>query len=1095
MSADASSANKSVVYKDEQGRPYVRDEELVAQIARLAREGRWCTIIGPRYSRKSWLLRDVWAVLRASDEIVTLFLDLLDLPGEEEGEFLAAFARRLQDGLRRQAGLPGGPAPDKVTAADLERLLLADMRAAGTDVVLLLDHIEKISQGPLRVLLNALRAAYQDPQQAVGHRFAIVTAGSLSVAALSFSETSPLRIAHKFLVRDLAATECDQLVEYIVSQAGYRMTAQARARLFSATGGDHYLVTSLCERCLARMGRDATREIGIEDVEQVVRLFCEQEAGHHPALLEAIRAIEASPESLQNVLQILRRGVVPARELCLEPGGEVDDLLLTGAVREEGEGEARAYRIRNEVYDCYLRRHFRPEHVARVLSMAGRWDAALDHLGECLAESPALRPVFLETAINAAYTAANRSDACRRITDYLRRAFGAVEARVYLVDQRNAALQLEGQSGTEGAQRQIPLAQRDTLEVVAYLGEDYVISTGSAGERRIAVPLQGDDRERLGVAVLSGGPAGLQSEEFLELLAHLRLAGRAIGAVARREQQVLQLAALNETGRQLTASLDLEHVLRATVAGAIRAVPAAQKGSLYLWDEETERLIMRCSVGFSPDVAELLQLRRGEGLAGRALVERKPYLCGDVRAEPQHKYVEHPDLCNAKSSIGVPLVAWDCAFGVLCVDNDAVYHAFRRHDVDILSAFAAQAALAIHNARLHAELNRLAGRINQGDLDSQGIFQETVRSMARVSGAMGFNMLLWPEGSEPLSTKPTLSVSRGLGEDYDQRISPRPDGLSKRAITTRRPQAITGLEEQPSIHPLAYERGTRAYLCLPMMIQDVVIGVLHVHYDRPHVFTENEIQMLSLFSNQAALAIKNVRLVEQLRGQMRYVAHATKTPLTSIGLLVDQIYRPADNYSAEKAYWAIRASLADLNRVLTNILSLSRHEHGRLTPVRKVFDLSRLIADTVTLFSLEANDKGVRLIGPGQGAPLMAWGDREMIALVLHNLVKNALDAFENLHRADKQIAISAAENATDIFVEVRDNGRGIALSEQGRVFQPFYPGSHRTGIGLYISRVIAQLHEGDLTLESQPGAGTTFRFSLPRKGDEIQIHEQNPDR
>lgn len=465
----------------------------------------------------------------------------------------------------------------------------------------------------------------------------------------------------------------------------------------------------------------------------------------------------------------------------------------------------------------------------------------------------------------------------------------------------------------------------------------------------------------------------------------------------------------------------------------------------------------------------------------------KPIRMRNVIADPRTLLKEDPDIKKQKSILRVPLKAWGRVIGVLAVDNTTVYNAFSESDTGLLSTFADWAAIAIQNALLYAELDKLRMHINRGDLSPKEIFQQTVQSIIRVSDAKAAKMTLLRNTDDPqlrVSEEPVLRVSYGLGMDYDEKVSPRPDGLTVQVLQARRPLAVSHPGQPPGINPLARERGSQANLCLPMMSQDTIIGVFFVYYDKPHSFSKNETTMLSLFTNQAALAIQNKRLLDQLKSQFRYLAHATTIPLTSIGLLIEQLYRQTDPAKAEQAYRIIKMVIAELDTTIKNNLAMSRDAQGLLQPDFRPFNLSQLVADTVDLFSLEAVDKGVSLRKQVGSDAITAWGDPGMITQALHNLVKNALYAFPELpqRQKDKVVEISGQKRANELAVLVRDTGMGIPPEEQTRVFETFYSGSGRTGIGLTISRTIAELHDGNLTVEARAGEGSTFQLTLPYK-------------
>jgi GAF domain-containing protein len=1070
------------------GEYYVRNRTAIDEIVHNVREGHYCTILGPPCCRKSQLLKDVKTQLEATGDELCVLVELEKVDFAVDADFYPGFAAAVGSHLQEQTGIPCPTSPRQVDdERSLQRYLQGCVDARQQDLVLLLDHLERIRLGPLKSLLRVLRAIYTERDRHAAYQLGVVTANSLSTAALALGPVSPFNIARITLIRDLTPAESKKLIDHVMQQKGIAITSPARERCIEATGGDRYLILRLCNHCMALADNKPRKQITKQEVKRAIEWFLGTQAAQYPPLLDTIRAIEATPETLMNVLKILQQERVPRSELALDLAAEIDDLQLTGAVRVQEADQRTFYLMRNEVYRRFLEACFHPDQVARIFSIHGQWYNAIPYLEQLVIERPEHRSSLLGMVVNSIYAARDLSEACAHLGRSLSRAFAIPQARIYLVNAERTSLELVSQAGFEGQQlpKTISLAEQ-VPEVQAYFGEEYVVAQGGSGEPVLFLPLERREGNQLGSVAIHGFKAKPREEDFSTLLGFLKPVGKAIGAVIERERKLDQLTLLHKTGTQITGSLDLEQVLQTTVESAIQAVPAAQKGSLFLWDAEREKLVIKAQWGFQPGVVEALQLDAGQGYAGWVYKKREPILLSDVHADPRAINPDLADLREEKSSICVPLEAWGRVIGVLCVDNVMDYGVFEENDVGLLSTFGAQAAIAIQNAHLYNELYALGMCINRGDLTDKEIFQQTVRSITRVSDAKGANMLLLRDTDDPylsVSQKPRLSVSEGLGTDFDEKITPREKGLTFRVLKERKPLAVSQPDKPPGINPLPLERGIQAYLCLPMMFQERITGVLFVHYDKPHAFSENEIEMLSLFANQAALAIENTRQGEELT--------MTKAVAWMGIVFASLAHRISQKTGAiRNTVWGLRRSLQDRPDVLAQLERIDEYAQTmREIPGRALLpfedqavplDLNDLLRQEIPRWCKPEEEITLDLDGLAAGE-LCVRADPKWLSVVLETLAANAMRAMRTTPR--KKLSVCSQVRGRRVVVEMTDTGQEIPQDVLDHLFKEPIPkdqGVEGSGVGLLIARTIMRRYGGELELLRTGPEGTTFIFWLP---------------
>jgi two-component system sensor histidine kinase KdpD len=217
---------------------------------------------------------------------------------------------------------------------------------------------------------------------------------------------------------------------------------------------------------------------------------------------------------------------------------------------------------------------------------------------------------------------------------------------------------------------------------------------------------------------------------------------------------------------------------------------------------------------------------------------------------------------------------------------------------------------------------------------------------------------------------------------------------------------------------------------------------------------------------------------EQRRALMRAVSHDLRTPLSTIRAVASDL-RAGTNYDA-----ATREELLDLvsdeaqrlDRIVANLLSLSRIEAGALRPERQAVALDELIAERVSRLHRLFRQVRVQVEVPDD-LPLVD-ADYVLIDQVITNLLENAA----RHSPPSSTVRIGAREHAGQVVVWVSDEGAGVAQYQAEKIFEPFQrgEGSQSSGVGLAICRAIVEAHGGLIELTAAPEGGARFSFSLP---------------
>jgi signal transduction histidine kinase len=239
------------------------------------------------------------------------------------------------------------------------------------------------------------------------------------------------------------------------------------------------------------------------------------------------------------------------------------------------------------------------------------------------------------------------------------------------------------------------------------------------------------------------------------------------------------------------------------------------------------------------------------------------------------------------------------------------------------------------------------------------------------------------------------------------------------------------------------------------------------------------------------LVIANERLKEldKLNSQfLSNVSHELRTPLTAIGSLVDNMIDGLTgplNGKQTRYMTGIKESTERLARLISDLLNLSVIEAGKteIKPVR--FSLGGLIYEVVESLKPLAAGKGIVIEITLSGGAATAWADRDKITQVLTNLIINGVKF--SPPGGSLRLSAGRASDGSHLEVSVSDAGPGISPNEVERIFQEFYqisePGREKTtgvGLGLAISKKLVEMHGGKIAVESVPGQGSTFFFTIP---------------
>ncbi len=713
----------------------------------------------------------------------------------------------------------------------------------------------------------------------------------------------------------------------------------------------------------------------------------------------------------------------------------------------------------------------------------------------------------------------------------IRRRFAYFNVALFLVDQAAEEVVLHSIVGGHAAAIQPGYRQAIGEGIVGSVAEtgQTLLANDVAQEPRylfpgssiepvgseLAVPIMRDDNVIgvLDVQALERGVFDQEDARAMEALAE-QLATAVDNARLYEETQrrLEELTVLHEVAMAATSTLSPEEI-------AARVVAAVRKGlgfeylNLWLINEEHGTLepLGRDAAADRPGhpgTGETPELRVGQGLVGWVAEHGAALRVGDVSQDPRHSdgYFPIPDI---RSALVVPLTIGERIIGVF----DAVSSrpdAFSAADERMMTTVARQLAVVIENAHLYQETERrlaevsalyhLAQQMNTS-LNVQEVLDSIVWSLKRTMECRGCSIALLDPIDDVLEIRASAGVEKKWRHDFKLRLG---EGIAGRVALDGTPIYVPNVLESDNF--IFFDPSVRSLLTVPLSIQQRVIGTLTVDSDRTDAFSKADERLLTIAATQAAIAIENARLYASLeqRAQnlaeayaelkkadrvkdeiVQNVSHELRTPLTFVRsyveLLLDEDAGPLN--AEQKKYLEIVVEKTDVvTQLVSNIMSLQQAE--RVPGKRKPVSLTELARRAVRGCLATAEKAGLTLVeNLPDDLPLVA-GDEGRLLQVFDNLLGNAIKFSPDGGR----IVVTVEDAGTTIRASVSDQGVGIPKNQQQRIFERFYQvnGSARrrfggAGLGLAIVKRIVEAHGGEVYVESEPGKGSTFYFTIPK--------------
>jgi GAF domain-containing protein len=578
-----------------------------------------------------------------------------------------------------------------------------------------------------------------------------------------------------------------------------------------------------------------------------------------------------------------------------------------------------------------------------------------------------------------------------------------------------------------------------------------------------------------------------------------------------------QQTASSEILRVISESqTDVQPVFDTIVENAVRLCEA-ERAFIFRFDGEFLRAVAYYNVGRElREFVDRNPIALGRhSVSARAALEKRTVQIPDVQADPDYAYAVR-DVELIRTVLAVPMLKGDNLLGIITIYRLEA-KPFTDKQIALLETFADQAVIAIDNTRLFDEVQartqelarsveelRALGEVSQAvnsTLDLQTVLSTIVAKAVQLSATDGGAIYVFDQQRQEFELRATHGTDEAMITAIREQGIRTDERIIARATSRRAPVQIPDLfkEESSPIVDIVIRAGYRAVLVVPLLRPGEIVGTLVVRRKQPGEFPSSTVELLETFADQSVLAIQNARLFREIEEKGRELeiaskhksqflanmSHELRTPLNAIlgytELILDSIYgEPTEKMRT--VLERLQTNGRHLLGLINDVLDLSKIEAGQLILSLDDYSMSDVVHGVVSAVEPLAAEK--RLAFKAEVAPDLPTGrgDGRRLSQVLLNLVGNAIKF------TDKgEVAIRASATNGAFTVSVCDTGPGIPVADRAKIFEEFQQADSSitrkkggTGLGLSIAKRIIEMHGGRIWVESEPGKGSTFYFTVP---------------
>ncbi|HOW27846.1 MAG TPA: ATP-binding protein [Elusimicrobiota bacterium] len=507
---------------------------------------------------------------------------------------------------------------------------------------------------------------------------------------------------------------------------------------------------------------------------------------------------------------------------------------------------------------------------------------------------------------------------------------------------------------------------------------------------------------------------------------------------------------LLQANRILSSKLDSGDLLEAVMELAARVVKA-ETASILLLDEKTNELYFDVALGDAGEQIKQIRLKVGEGIAGCVAQSKQPMIVNDVKSDPRWcGKGDQKSEFTTRSILAVPVMTKGKIVGVVEAINKFDEAPFTDQDLKAFEAFASQAAVAIDNARLFSAVKSEKEKLGMvfAEMSDGALLADEAGNIQLMNAAAGRLFGISPGDAVGQMNIRHCFQGFNIIPPFDMIVDQKEKYCSVELVRTEgKPLYLSGVANR-----LSTDQGD-------------IVGYLVLVRD---VTEERKEEMLK-------------------RNFLSLISHKLKTPLVTITgyapLLLEDTSRLTD--FQKKALSTIKNQGLHLTSLVDKLLTFSLVESETLALERKKVSVQEIIDKALINMRPYIELHNAKCIVDQTIAELPPVEvDFERTLEVFRNLIENA---FKFNTKTDKWVKLSGTVLKGSVHISVEDNGPGIAPEEHSKIFQKFYQIEDSftgqvegAGLGLSLAKRIVEAHSGLIGVESNPGKGSTFFFTLP---------------
>ncbi|MBZ0303296.1 MAG: GAF domain-containing protein, partial [Anaerolineae bacterium] len=651
----------------------------------------------------------------------------------------------------------------------------------------------------------------------------------------------------------------------------------------------------------------------------------------------------------------------------------------------------------------------------------------------------------------------------------------------------------------------------------------------------VILPLRAANRAIGAIWIGSALPAHYSERErriFQSFAEQSSISLEAMHLYEQAERRAGQLQTSAQVSRFASSILDLD-ILLPRLVDLIKSAFNYDHVQIFLMDREDRYAVLRASTGEAGRQLLAIHHRLEKGstsVIGKVTDRSEPVIALDTGlADTVHR--PNPYLPHTRSEMALPLIIKDRVVGALDVQSNQA-NAFTQEDVAVLTTLAAQISVAIDNARLFEQSERRASDmsllfdVTTAAASAESLsdaLQNVAEDLRESLNALSIGTFLPVEYLDEITGAVLVTMRAAAVAGYNQPLSSipeirvgAPDNLIGVVAHSRRARIIHQIDEESLYTPLV--PAAQSAVIVPLASAGKIVGLISMENARPFAYNQETLTLLQTMGGTLTALIQNQQLLEQLQKTneqlleidrlksefLANMSHELRTPLNSIIGFSRVILKGIDGpltEMQEQDLSTIYNSGQHLLNLINDLLDQAKIAAGKMEIKPDLFDIKLVVEGVRSIGIGLVKDKPIEIkLDIASGLP-QVYGDEFRTRQVLLNLLSNASKFTQQgliTVRVYRDVHTKTGQNV--VRVDVVDTGIGIAEKDIPLLFEAFRQVDSSltrtaggTGLGLPISKSLIELQGGEMFVQSNVGAGSTFSVTIPLEPEEDHTGDTGP--